>query len=294
MDNPLFSRALSAFPLSVGTSLAFESIFKSNQPSIDPDRKIPQWINLSEYQELWVNISTLFRNMMGSLTKEDALRVNYNQLKDSLIEEMETIESLVNNEGNNKVKVIFYICRYEKIETFASKYVVLRKDDTINQKIYRELHNQSIKLILKELQQSDKLRVYDSELGKAMQNSSTENVTKPSALLLTNIAWDLTSHSNFTNLDLIESHTGVLKKRPQWYTKYQNGKELVMIPFMQGFLKVFGDSEHFRPMDIRLRKDVIELATEHRWNQVTTRAKIKMNLDNLKNSFYRDILKTII
>lgn len=295
MIDPLPGRTISAFPLSVGTSLAFESIFRSTQPSIDPERKVPQWVDMGDYQEFWVNLSTLFRNMMGALDKTAALTVNYHQLRDALIGEMETIQSLVRNEGGNKTKVIFFVCGYEKLAKSESKFVQLRKDDTVNQKIYRALHDQTLKLILAELHQSDTLRVYDSEIGKPPPNGpSTPTTGKPVALLLTHIAWDLTSFKNFTTLDLIESHTGALKKRPQWYSKYQNGRELVMIPFMEGFLKVFGDSEHFRPMDIRLRKDIIELAQEYRWTQVTTREKVRSNLDQLKNPYYRDILKTVL
>lgn len=293
--DPLSGRVLSVYPLSVGTSLAFESIYPTTQSSIDPDRKIQQIVNFNDYQEFFINLSTLFRNMIGSLSKEEAARVNSYQLKDSLITEMETIESINKNEGSNKLKIIFYVCEYKKLQTKENNFVKLRKDDTTNQKIYRELHNQTIKLLLNQLHQSDTLRVYDSEINVRTKNTLPDTVIeKTNALILTHIAYDLVSYKNFKLLDLIESHSGVLKKRQMWYGKYYNGKELFMIPFLEGFLSVFGDSTYFKPMDIRLRKEIIEIAKLNNWTQVTTLAKIKSNIESIKNKYYVDILKSIL
>jgi hypothetical protein len=30
-------------------------------------------------------------------------------------------------------------------------------------------------------------------------------------------------------MELLESHTGVLKKKPEWHTKYYNGRDLNML-----------------------------------------------------------------
>lgn len=292
--DPLSGRVLSAFPLSVGTSLAFESIFQTTSPSIDPERVIPQFINIADYQEFWINLSTLFRNLMGALPKQDAAMVGAPDLAASLMQEMEFIQSLAKNEGGGTTKVIFYVCEYKKLMNKASQYVKLKGDDTVNQKIYAALRDNAIKIVLDTMHQSDTLRVYDSEIGKAPKGPHVVSPLKKTALIISHIAWDLTSYKNFITLDLLESHTGVLKKRAQWYTKYTGGKELQMIPFMEGFFSVFGDSEHFRPMDIRLRKDIVELANENRWTQLTTREKVKSNLDQLKNPYYRDILKSVL
>jgi len=287
--DPLPFRSLSTFPLSVGTGLAFESLFQGTMERIDPERVIPQMIRLEDYSEFWINLSTLFRNMMSSLNKEDGAGVISSQLKDSLMSEIDVIQSLVTNEGGGKTKVIFYVCEYKKLESkySSNQYVAVRQDNTTNQKIYRELHNQAVKLILTELGQSDTLRVYDSEIAKGVP-------MKSSALIITHSAYDLLGYRNFNKLDLLESHTGVLRKKPEWYLKYLNGSEIPMIPFMEGFFPVFGDKEHFRPMDFRLRKEIIELAVQNKWTQLTTVAKIRSNLDQLKNQYYKDVLKTVL
>ena len=291
VTDPLSNRTMSAYPLSVGTSLAFESIFETTDPSIDPTRIIPQKVNIAAYSEFWINLSTLFRNMIGSLGKEQAARVNSNELKDALINEIDVIQSLIRNEGGSAVKPIFYVCGYEKLQRKQSKYVVLRQDTTMNQKINRQLHDQAIKLLLKELGQSDNLRVYDSELGTLTKQVVGAVQFKSAALILTHVAYDLVSHKHFSKLDLIESHTGVLKPRAQWHTKYLDGKNLPMIPFLEGLLPVFGDSETFRPLDIKARQDIINLAKEYKWSALTTKEKVLFNLDFMKNKYLVTIVK---
>lgn len=294
MYDPLPERSLSAYPLSVGTSLAFESLFPTTNPSIDPDRVIPNKVNMTEYQELWINVGTLTRNMIGSLSKEGALRVTSPQLTSALLMEIDVITSICKNEGGSRVKPIFYVSNYVKVQKKASQYVKLRTDDTPIQKIYHALYEQAIKGVFKETGPTTQMRIFDSDIGVTPIDSKDYVSTKTKAVIMTHIAWDLTSHKHFDKLDLIESHTGVLKPRQTWYTKYQGGKELPMIPFMSGFLCVFGDSEHFRPIDIRLRRDLVELANECKWTQVTTKDKIKLNLGFMKNKFFAEIVKSVL
>jgi hypothetical protein len=286
--DPTSNRATSAFPLSVGTSLAFESVFQTTSPSIDPDRKIPQKVNLGDYNEFWINLRTLFRNMMGSLTKEDAQRVNSHNFKDAMIQEMDTIASLIRNEGSAQANLIFYTCEYKKLYSEESKFVVLRRDSTDNQKIYTALQDQAIVLILKELKQSASLRVYDTEINKE------GNANKKNALIITHAAYDLLSHRNFSKFDLLESHSGVLKSKSMFYTKFMDGKNLPMIPFIKGMFPVFGDSEHFRPGDIKLKRAVIEMAIKNNWTQLTTLPKIKANIQEMPNRYFADILKDLL
>lgn len=284
--DPLSCRTVSAFAVSIGTSLALESIFYSNTPSYDPDREIPQKVNIEDYDEFWINLSTMFRNIMGALSKEDSNRVGASGLKETLAFEMETIESIVLNEGKGKVKLIFYACEYkEATSSLKHPHAVFRTDSTDKQKIYRSLHNETIAKLLKERNESENLRILDSSLKPKH---------KCKALVLTHIAYDLLSYKNFNTLDLIESHTGVLKPKSMWYTKFHEGKVLNMIPFSLGFLQIFGDGEHFKPIDIRVRRTLIELAKENHWTQITKNEKIKFNIGYLKDHFTREILLDIL
>ena len=164
----------------------------------------------------------------------------------------------------------------------------MRKNNTDNQKIYQALQDQSIEIVLKELKQTDMIRMHDTEINKEGYSS------KKNALMITHAAYDLVSHTNFDRLDLLESHSGVLKPRAMFYTKYTDGKELSMIPFLKGLFPVFGDSTHFKSMDIRMRREIIELAKNNNWTQLTTLAKVKDNVQKLKNHLYVEILKDVL
>lgn len=277
----LSSRVVSGFPVSVGTGLALESIFTKQIPSIDNDRVIPQKVNILDYEYFFVNIATLFRNLMGSLTKEDSARVFPRELSQVLLQEMELIQELVSTESLNRTKTYFYVNQYKNAHSHL-KYVLLKVDNTDRQKIFKHLQNESINLVLKEVKDNDFVKVFDDEIKPP---------TKGKALLLTHNAYDLLSSKNFQELHLIESHTGILKKKQDWNTKYHEGKSLLNIPFNKVFIKVFGDSEIYKPMDIKLRRSVIELAEKQRWTALTTKDKIRHDINEyLANPFFKEVL----
>src|SRR5574343_113330 len=111
----LNERAVSGFPVSIGTSLALESIFDSTQDPYDPERKIPQRIDVSNYQAFFVNISTLFRNLSSAVDKQAFLSATTGQLTATLEEEIEVITSLFQNEGGGVCKRIFYFSDHSKL-----------------------------------------------------------------------------------------------------------------------------------------------------------------------------------
>lgn len=283
MFDIISSRTISAFPISVGTSLALESLMSSTTPSIDPDREIPQKVNLSDYDEIWINISTLFRNLISSLTKEDSKRVLPRELAQGLIEEIDFIQNIVTTETLNRTKVYFYLCQQLDIGKLYPK-AYLRQDNTENQKMYRALHNNAIKYMLDNFGKVDFIKIF---------NSTIKPINYSKAVIITHVVHDLISYKNFNELHLLESHTGVLKKRHQWSSKYVEGKSLSMMPFNKGLLQIFGDSETFRPFPIAVRKKVIEIAEKNKWTAATTRDKILSNFTQIPDKFTMSILKEL-
>lgn len=284
--DPLSNRVVSAFPISVATSLALESIFRGPNPCIDPEREIPQQVDISKYDQFYINLSTLYRNIIGALSKEDFLRVGPKGLKETLLFEMEMITSIFQNEGRGTIQVIYYACEYREARSkLKHPYAIFRVENTDKQKAYRAMHDQTIALLFSERQKSDTLKIFDSAI---IPNQ------KSKAMILTHIAYDLLSFKKFEYLDLIESHTGVLKNHFQFYTKYHEGKVLNQIPFNKGFLQVFGDSEMYKPFDIRIRKTILELAQENRWTQIVTLPKMLQNIDTLKDAYLKEVLKVML
>lgn len=278
-NSAIAERAIGGYPLSIATSLALESACGVH-PEI-PVEKPP----ILDYQELWINLRTLFRNFMGALSKDGANSVIPPHIAEALSGEMETIESIIGDVTRHRVKVVFYYSNYANLE-IKYRHATVRRDNTDKQKEYTLLHNRTMKLLLEAHQHSDSpVLVFDLKL------KPKDHVR---AMILTHYAYDLVAYKEFAKLALVESHTGAIKERAQWYTKYYQGRELSMIPFREDFLQVFGDNETFRPGDPSLRKELIAIATKNRWSAITTKDKIIYGINQMSNPFYRDTLKDML
>lgn len=273
-------REVGQYPLSVATSLALEGA-TGIHPEI-PIRKAP----LLDYGEFWVNLRTLFRNFMGALHKEAAGGVTPLQIDEAIRDEMEQIKRIVHDVSNSRCKVVFYVSNYANMQQ-KYPHAKLRGERTDKQMEYMELKRQTLQSLLKNLEQQggEDIRVFALKLFPQQQAKT---------LIFTHFAYDLLSYKAFSSLDLVESMTGAIKKRAQWYTKYQGGRELSMIPFREDFLQVFGDARTFFPMNIRIKKAVIELAQKYNWTQVTTSDKIRQNIGYLKDPEIQNLLEEIL
>lgn len=283
-NDKLANRAMSSFPISIGTSLALESIFNPMMSPYDPNREIPNRVELKNYQSMFFNLSTMFRNLQGSMDKDTFLDSDPKELLDVLQYEIDVIKELFNIEGNGITKPEFYICTYETYYTKA-KYqnVQFRKDITDFQKIYTFKLTTTLNELLKNNKEFKKFDIYVTSNDK-------------NALILSHMPCDLLSHKNFNRLDLLESHTGKLKHRYQWSTKYlpTTVGDLTNFPFMRKFLMVFGDKILIKPADIRLRKQLVEIANKRRWTPMTTLEKVNLDLElDIKEPFILHFLKEI-
>ena len=283
-EQAIAEREVGQYPLSVATSLALEGA-TGIHPDHDPKvKKAP----LLEYGELWINLRTLFRNFMGALPKDVAGGVVPRQIDEALRDEMEQIKSIVKQFTHDRCKVVFYVSNYAGMkEKYPHAKIRSPETGTDKQQEYMVIKNQTLEMMLKSLEQQggEDVRVFKLKLFPQQQAKT---------LIFTHFAYDLLSWKAFSSLDLLESNTGNVKKRPQWYTKYQNGRELSMIPFREDFIQVFGDSRTFFQMPIRIRKQVIDLATQYNWSAVTTDDKIRQNVSQLKDLETRRLLLEIL
>lgn len=283
ITSALSERTMSAFMLSIGTSLSFESLFPGTQPAYDPERPIPNKIDLNDYDELWINLFTLFRNIVGSVPTVKVPGLMAEDVAYVMGEEVDLIQELVSMNTDNRVKVIFYSSSYKDLKKHF-KHANVRADNTEKQRQMTDLLTASINSFYKYQTKRDSLKHFNLYLEPL--NSSNKKV-----LLLSNYAFDLLSYKKFMRMDLLESHTGVLKDRSRWNTKYNDGKNLVRMPFNEMLLQVFGDSQTFHPMDKNLRKDIIELAQSSQWNPLTTDERVRFTVGNLKNPYFVSILR---
>lgn len=272
------TRVVGAFPVSIATSIALEYVL-GVQSEANPE---PKPKTIQNYREFWINIKTLFRNLYGALEKSAANEVLDAEMAEALWAEMETISSIINQYSNGVTKVVYYLSNYKGI-TERFRMATFKNDHTPKQLMYSTLMKNTIHNLLKQHGQMHELdiRIFDLYL------KPTEQVR---TLILTHIAYDLVSYKNFGKLSLIESHTGTIKTREMWYTKYHNGKELPMIPFVEGLLPVFGDNEFFSPLNRKARADVLELAAKYDWGPSTTRDKLLYSIDKLQNPLLKDAI----
>lgn len=280
----LAERALGQYPLSVATSLAIESAC-----GIHPDIKVSA-PPIRDYQYFWINLRTLYRNMLGALDGEAAGLVVDESLAEAIQSEMDMIEKII-GEVSSYTKIQFYVSNYKGLEQ-KYPHAVIRRDSTEKQKHYTALQTSALKILLAmdrhpgTDEHHHRIAVFELKLKPKPQAGKT--------LMLTHFPFDLCSAKEFGELVLLESHTGAIKERAQWYTKFLNGKDLPMIPFREDMLQIFGDAETFRPGDIRLRRELIDLAVKYRWTAVSTRDKILYAIEQLKNPYYKTVLRAML
>jgi len=263
--NSADGRALGAYPLSIATSLAIESAV-----GVHPDLPKPRVMPIRQYKELWVNLRTLYRNVVGAMSKDIAASIHAIEIAQIMLEEMYHIPDILQHESGQPVKVVYY---FNNMKYLVAKYpeASLRTDNTPRQQQATQTLGEVMHLLLQH--HKDMVVLFDDKPpGNTVDT-----------LIITNIAYDLLWASNFGSLTLLESHTGKIKTKPLWYTKYYSGKELSQIPFTEELLQVFGDTETFHPMDVNLRKAIIELAARRNWSSLTTRARIVEGIGELKN-----------
>ena len=265
----LYDRTVSGFPLSISTGLAFESIFTPRQAVYDPERQAPQHINIADYTQMWVNVDTLFRNMMQSGAKEAIMNTGYKETSSVLVDEMNTIESLMHNEGGGICSVVFYACDYRHALRNLHKAISLRQDTTAPQLHYTDLRNKTMKA-LKDLRSDIKFFPGTIKAASANQN----------VLMLTHIPYDLLSKRDFRKLDLLESNTGKLKKPFQWNSKYYpvSKEDMSILPFHRFLLMALGDKVLIQPLPMKIRTQIMETAKKRQWTPATTADKCLLDM----------------
>lgn len=249
MSNQILdNRAMSGFPVSIATGLALETIFTPIKEVFDEAREAPPKANLKNYTDYLINVSTLLRNLVTSVKYEELVKLSNKDIFNCLLEE---IEFLHNFFQMHSLPLKFYIHSYQyPKKTYADK---LRLASSDQQKHHADINDYCLSKIQRE--------------DDTLQFSKSISLSKDSScLLLTHVPWDLLSYDNFQNLELLESHTGVIKTRKDWNTKYFKlpEKDMSFLPFMEYLLTTFGDSVMFKPGPMKDRVTLYETLLKKR------------------------------
>lgn len=267
----LSERMVSAFPLSIGTSLAMESVFSPMQKPYDPERKIPQKVSPGDYQVCYINLATMYRNMVGAMDKQVFTTAHIDDLIATLIEEVGVIQSLFDSEGEG-CAVKFYIANHDDLHSgvrFGRLVgVKLREATTDNQKYYEAQEKKCLKA----------LHTFTDSIIEF--KDSVKPKDRETAFILTHQPYDLINYGKFAQLDLLESNTGVLKPRYMWGSKYHpmGERDMSHLPFHRKLLFIFGDKAEIKPGGTNIRNQIYDISIKRNWNPTTTLEKINLEL----------------
>lgn len=252
----------SSFPVSIGTGLSLETLFTPLTESVDPERVVENLPDLSVYTLYIFNVSTLVRNILSTFTFEQIANVPLDSVYEILNDEVEFLKGFF--ESNN-VPIVFYVNSYSYFKkAYPDK---LRKPTTDKQRRLDTILTYCLNKAGKELpvQKFDK----DIHYGKEHRG-----------LLFTHVPADLLSYGKFTTLDLLESHTGKIKSRKEWNTKYYPipNKDMSFLPFMEYLLTTFGDKVMFSPDNLKKREEVYDSLKKKNVNPLTTEGALLFSL----------------
>lgn len=261
----LDNRVKGQFSLSIATSLAFEGLYGIMQETDNP--KNPP---IGLFKQIWVNIRTLFRNIHGSIDKDGERNLLPDDYANAVIEEMNIITGVV-NERSPDIQVHFYVCTYQTLSSLYP-FSSFKEVKTDIQKAYAAMENGMLSCLFKHFGTTDDhVHICDTFII----------VRDPKILLLTHYPFDLLNVKGGGYIGLLESHTGVVKLKPQWNTKL-NTKDYARLPFDKMTVQLFGDTGGlFKPYPLDFRKKILELAVTKKWNSETTKDRIIQGVSSL-------------
>lgn len=275
------NRDKGAAPLSIGTSLALESLCGFGEFE---DQKG----NLTKVDELRVNLRTLVRNFLGSIDKYVKETTTVSNMLDYLIEDIIVLKSVIESKSDGRVKLSIYYPTYTD-NGFKRKFpnAIRKIAKTAKQKLDSALEEDLLKAIYSKREATD---VENFHLVDFDDNYKGGNVC-----LISHYPVDLLSSKNYKKLYLLESHSGAFKDKTKWYTKLTNGKKLLTIPFNKFTIQVLGDGNTmFSAMKISLKEPLFLLADAKGWTNVTTFDKVRFDVNRMEDSEIKTLYKSLV
>jgi len=278
--NKIYERTTSSFGISIGTGLMLESVFNPTEDRYDPDREIPIRIDINDYHTHYYNIYTLARNVITSIPDKSS-REDVFMSSTLLYTVLEDISNIVELYGDTKCKPVLFIPDYSKV----FKNMNIDKEGSIVNKDY-EIYTYMLRM-----SKTKNIDIpMDIEYGTHLLKSNLKN-----ALITTHISSDLLNYRRIPKLKLLESHTGKLKDKSEWYTKLHKlgTKQLNIIPFIEELVYILGDKNFVLPFKLTIRRKLYELAIDRKWSSQTSSLKVLTDLrhDELFKSIVKNYTK---
>lgn len=243
---------------SVGTALAFEEIIKRLQ--------------LLQSTVIYLNVRTLWRNYITAYSNPAQIDVKTHI--ELFEEEVTTLISLIPNIMQD-IDVILYFPSYKSIHKIFPHAKILPRS-TAKQIAYDSMERS----VLEALYNKDNILLTDTKLPGKNQR----------ALLLSHYPIDLLSKNTFRSLNLLESHTGNIRREVDWIKKITRNQSYLDLPFNYLTIQLLGDGMLLGSKGAKYVKPIIELAKNQRWTNSTTMAKIKYDLKKIIDPYLKEVL----
>ncbi|QVD49141.1 hypothetical protein LUCX_71 [Xanthomonas phage vB_XciM_LucasX] len=271
------NRDVGQVPVSIGTSLALEGAF-----GIYPDRpEMPP--PLQRVRQVWVNLRTIVRNLYACLPTEVRDMVLPDDLWQAALGELTIIRNAVTQTSRGQVQVVYYVSDYARMhQRFPG--AILREPKTPKQIFQHKIEDTTLRMML-ERNHDQHVELYDFDITGQHQAS----------FIITHLPVDLLARYRFERLELLESHTGIVKGPAAWNTKLTNGRELSNIPFNKFTLQLFGDNGNmFAPQAPTLRKTVLALAHRWSWTNVSSLDLVRSTIQKVEIDEHRKALLSLL
>lgn len=262
MQNDIFrDRALGAYPVSIGIGLMLESIFTKNNDNVyDPSRAMPQKISIDKYKNHYYSMYTIVRGIVSSIknVKDYNVVLSNQYFIRTLLDELYVLNSLYENTTCN---FVIHFPDYSKVYANLNK----NKDSDVLKTMV--MYGSIRKALRNTIANKDMPIIYDDIKLPASSDKT---------LITTSTAVDLLNMSKISKLELVESHTGKLKTKLDFNTKYHKlgDTPLTHIPFMEELLYILGDNTISKQMSIKTRQTLVNLSIESKWTAATSRDKV--------------------
>ena len=276
MNKALGTRMLGQLPLSIATSIAFESLL-----NMDPAADAPAWVRrpsgpkqpIRQHQELWINLRTLLRNVDGAINPEVENIASPLDYYRALVSEIAAIETIVGEiPAEERPRTVYFTKSYENL-TRIWPQALFRDVTAPKLKVYAVLENNVMSYFAEDIKKGiypqDKVIIADSFLSPGHR-----------AALISHFPVDLVLTKGNKFEALVESHTGAIKLKQDWHTKLRDGNKYPRVPFDKAMVQIFGDKENMlSPQTMQIRKAVAAISEKYHWSPMTTRDRVIFSIE---------------
>ena len=288
--------------VSIGTGLAFETLFKPYNGYYDPEREVPK---LKEsYKVIWLNGYTILRGIISSIStteeKNKFLGKNNNteELVSVFLEEYVSIFNLLSSKGympilfipnykknNTLEKLDRNILHVDDNDSYTSKTLMLinRAIMLIRKDYYSGLLKElSTYLVSNNLVKKDLAELVMSELKSGFK---IKLIAAGGDLMFTHLYVDMLNHKYVNRLCLLESHTGRIKRHYEINSKYPLLKDMdfkTVVPFIESMYYIFGDNNLVKPVAAKIRKKLYDIFLRNKINSTSSRVAVDKVILNHK------------